>query len=82
VVVTIRPPPGCAALVIDRKALRESGALALYRHDGAFEKVATRPATLDRPWARHVTPRDVRPTQTPPPAEVDATPPVDADAEE
>jgi competence protein ComEC len=81
-VVTIRPPPGCAAMVIDRKALRETGALALYRHDGAFERVATRPATLDRPWARRVTSRDLRPPQNPRPAEVDATPPVDADSEE
>jgi hypothetical protein len=69
-------------MVIDRKTLRESGALALYRHDGAFEMTATRPATLDRPWARHVTPRDLRPTQNPRPAGVDATPPVDADAEQ
>ena len=43
---------------------------------------ATRPATLDRPWARHVAPREARPAQNARPAEVDATPPVDADAEE
>jgi hypothetical protein len=69
-------------MVIDRKALRQTGALALYRRDGAFEIVGTRPATLDRPWARHVPSRDLRPTQNPRPAEVDATPPADADAEE
>jgi competence protein ComEC len=81
-VVTIRPPPSCAAMVIDRKALRETGALALYRRDGTFEMVPTRPATLDRPWVRHVTPREARPVQNARPAEVDATPPVEADAEE
>jgi competence protein ComEC len=81
-VVTIRVPPGCAATVIDRKALRESGALAIYRRDGTFEVVATKPPTLDRPWARHVTPGDARSAQTVRPAEVDATPPADAEAEE
>jgi competence protein ComEC len=82
-IVTMRPPPpGCAASVIDRRALRETGALALYRHDGIFETTATRPATLDRPWARRLAPREVRPTQNPRPAELDATPPADADAEE
>jgi hypothetical protein len=78
----MRPPPSCAATVIDRKALRETGALALYRRDGNFEVVATRPAALDRPWVRHVVPGDARPAQSARPVEVDATPPVDADAEE
>jgi len=62
--------------------LRDTGALALYRRDGNFEVVATRPATLDRPWTRHVAPREARPAQTARPAEVDATPPREADAEE
>jgi competence protein ComEC len=82
-IVTMRPPPpGCAATVIDRKALRETGALALYRRDGTFEATATRPSTLDRPWARHTSPREARPAQNPRPVEVDATPPADADAEQ
>ncbi len=81
-IVTMRPLPDCTAMVIDRKALRETGALALARRNGTFEMTATRPATLDRPWARHVAPREARPTQNARPAEVDATPPADADAEE
>jgi competence protein ComEC len=82
-VVTMRPPPpGCAAMVIDRKALRATGALALYRRDGIFEVEATRPATLDRPWARHMAPREARPAPNARPPEIDATPPADVDAEE
>ena len=42
-IVTMRPPPACAAMVIDRKALRETGALALTRRNGAFEVTAARP---------------------------------------
>ena len=45
----------------------------------ALAMTATRPATLDRPWARHVAPREVRPTQNSRPSEVDATPPADAE---
>jgi competence protein ComEC len=81
-IVTLRPPPDCTAMVIDRKALRETGTLALTRRNGTFEMTPTRPATLDRPWARHVAPRETRPTQNVRPVEVDATPPADADAEE
>jgi competence protein ComEC len=80
--VTMRPPPSCAAMVIDRKALRETGALALSRRNGTFEVTATRPATLDRPWVRHVAPREGLSAPNPRPAEVDATPPADADTEE
>jgi competence protein ComEC len=84
VVVTPRPPPpGCVAMVIDRKALRGTGALALYRHDGKFEVVATRPIGLDRPWARHREAAESRPatlnsTARPGPD----TTPVDTDVEE
>jgi competence protein ComEC len=83
-IVTPRPtPPGCAATVIDRRALRETGAMALYRRDGNFEVTAARPSTLDRPWARRYPARDAppAPSSTKPP-ELDATPPPDADAEE
>jgi hypothetical protein len=38
--------------------------------------------TLDRPWARNVAPSEAKPAQNARPAEVDATPPADADAEE
>jgi competence protein ComEC len=83
-VVTLRPPPsGCAAMAIDRKALRGTGALALYRRDGKFEVVETRPSGLDRPWARHREAGEARPTTVSPPArpEPEATP-ADADVEE
>jgi competence protein ComEC len=51
-VVTPRPPPpGCAAMVVDRWALRATGALALFHRDRNFDVVATRPSGLDRPWA-------------------------------
>ena len=82
-VVTPRPPPpACETMVIDRKALRETGALALYRREKSFEVTASRPATLDRPWARHLAPRDPARAPTARPAEIDATPPADADAQE
>jgi len=83
-IVTPRPPPpGCAAMAIDRRALRDTGAVALFRRDGNFEVIAARPRGFDRPWARHDAPGDA-----PTPAgrarapELDATPPPDADAEE
>jgi competence protein ComEC len=79
-IVTMRPPPpGCEAMVIDRKGLRETGALALSRRNGTFEVTATRPAALDRPWVRHVAPREAQPAQNSRQPEVDATPPADAD---
>ncbi len=45
-------PPGCAALVIDRKVGRRTGALALRRVGEGFETIAARPDGYDRPWAR------------------------------
>jgi competence protein ComEC len=47
-------PPGCAALVIDRKVWRRFGAMALRRRGDQFEITATRPPGYDRPWARAV----------------------------
>jgi competence protein ComEC len=83
-VVTPRaPPPGCAAKVIDRKALRETGAVALVHRNGNFEMTAARPGGLDRPWARRYAPGETRPALSPArPPELDATPPLDAEAEE
>jgi len=80
-VVTPRPPPpGCAAMVVDRRTLRGTGALALFRRERHFDVVATRPSGLDRPWARRYAP-ETRPAlgsaARPAP---DATP--DADAQE
>jgi competence protein ComEC len=83
-VVTARPPPaGCAAMAIDRRSLRGTGALALYRRDGKFEVVATRPSGLDRPWARRYEAGEKRSMALSPPArlEPDAMPAA-ADAEE
>ena len=51
--VTSREVPGeCKALVIDRKASRGHGAIALRWNGEGFEIKATRPPGLDRPWAR------------------------------
>ena len=52
VVVTAREaPPDCAALVIDRQALRRSGAVSLRRLGEGFEITRARAAGYDRPWA-------------------------------
>ena len=45
-------PPGCAALVIDRSKLRQTGAIALRRLGDGFAISAARPDGYDRPWAR------------------------------
>jgi competence protein ComEC len=69
-------PPGCAALVIDRKVWQRTGALALHRTGKGFEMVPSRPAGHDRPWARAPIPataaRPDAPLQAP-----DATPTVE-----
>lgn len=61
----------CAALLIDRKAWRSSGAVALYADGDGFSVVAARPAGANRPWAPVFGPP---PARTAPP---DATPPAD-----
>jgi competence protein ComEC len=84
VLVTPRPPPpGCAAMVIDRRALRGTGAVALFHRDGNFEVVAARPDGLDRPWARRYGERETRPVPgSAVRPEPDATPPSEANAVE
>jgi competence protein ComEC len=53
VVVTPRmAPPGCAATIIDRAALRASGAVALRLVGDEWEVKVARPAGSARPWAR------------------------------
>jgi competence protein ComEC len=47
----VAPPPGCAAMVIDRNMWRARGALALRRTASGFEVDAVRGASLDRPWS-------------------------------
>ena len=52
VVVSPRVAPGdCAALLIDRKAWRADGAIALRWTGNRFELSAARPAGYERPWA-------------------------------
>ena len=74
-VVGPREAPGdCAALLIDRKAWRANGAIALRWSGNRFELSAARPRGYERPWARG--PREAADTtQAPmPPAARDATP--------
>jgi competence protein ComEC len=52
VVSSRQAPPGCAALVIDRRVSQSNGALALRRVGAAWETTAARPDGYDRPWAR------------------------------
>ena len=51
VITTRTAPPGCGVTVIDRKAWRNGGALALRRVGKDWEQVATRPPSQDRSWA-------------------------------
>jgi len=52
VVVSSRTAPGdCAALLIDRKAWRENGAIALRVVGDRFEQTSARPSGYERPWA-------------------------------
>jgi competence protein ComEC len=44
-------PPGCAAVVIDRKVWQRNGALVLRRVGQTWEMTAARPDGYDRPWA-------------------------------
>ncbi|MBI2717119.1 MAG: ComEC family competence protein [Rhizobiales bacterium] len=53
VVVSAREAPGdCAALLIDRKAWRANGAMALRWIGERFEQSVARPPGYERPWAR------------------------------
>jgi competence protein ComEC len=44
--------PGCAAILIDRSALKRTGAVALHRNGDGFKITAVKPDGYDRPWAR------------------------------
>jgi competence protein ComEC len=75
VVVSAREAPGdCAGLLIDRKAWRANGAMALRWTGEHFEQSATRPPGYQRPWARG--PRTASESASAPirPAVRDATP--------
>jgi competence protein ComEC len=53
IVISPREAPGdCAALLIDRKAWRGQGAMALRWTGNRFEQTAARPPGYERPWAR------------------------------
>jgi competence protein ComEC len=53
VVISAREGQGdCAAALIDRKAWRAQGAIALRWHGDHFEKTVARPPGYDRPWGR------------------------------
>jgi competence protein ComEC len=45
-------PPACAAMVLDRKALRARGAMDIRRVGGGWQIEAAMPPGTDRPWAR------------------------------
>ncbi|MDE3123010.1 MAG: ComEC/Rec2 family competence protein [Paracoccaceae bacterium] len=58
------PPQGC--LVIGRKTLRRTGALALWRRGARLEFVTTTSVQGDRPWVRGVRRWPLRPPRLPP----------------
>jgi competence protein ComEC len=74
VVLSARETPGaCAATLVDRKAWRSNGAMALRWTGDRFEQSAARPPGYERPWARG--PRERADSElTPTPASRDATP--------
>jgi len=74
VVVSAREAPGaCHAILIDRKAWRANGAMALRWTGEHFELSAARPAGYERPWARAPRSAESVPAPIRPPAP-DATP--------
>ena len=78
VVVSAREAPGdCAALLLDRKAWRGNGAMALRWTGDRFEQSAARRPGYERPWAR--SPREPAEAAQAPtrPASRDATPRTD-----
>jgi competence protein ComEC len=52
VITTRQAPPKCRAVLFDRQALREGGAVALRRTGAGWEIERAVPAGTDRPWAR------------------------------
>jgi competence protein ComEC len=75
VVITARMvPPGCGALALDRRALREGGSLTLQKMDAGWKIARTLSPELERPWTAKPTERRSasRPLSVPPAS--DATP--------
>jgi competence protein ComEC len=75
VVVSAREAPGdCSAVLLDRKAWRANGAMALRWTGKRFEMSAARPPGYERPWARSLRePVEAAPGPARPPLR-DATP--------
>jgi competence protein ComEC len=74
-IVTPRePPPGCTAIVIDRKSLLSGGAAALTRAGAAWQMERSYPTGFDRPWARYGAGEVTTTTSSRPAAPRDATP--------
>jgi len=68
-------PPGCAAQVLDRTVLRETGAVAVFREGQTFAVRASRPPGYDRPWSpAYAAPTVTRPGLRAPARAPDATP--------
>jgi competence protein ComEC len=78
VVVSGREAPGdCSAVLLDRKAWRANGAMALRWTGERFETSTARPPGYERPWARGIVePAAITATPTRP-ATRDATPRTD-----
>jgi competence protein ComEC len=70
--------PSCAAVIVDRKLTRDSGAIAVLLEKGVFVMQAARPQSYERPWTRPpaiaaATPRPLPPRDaTPRPADLEA----------
>jgi competence protein ComEC len=67
-------PPGCRAVLVDRKVWQRGGAIALRRAGGAWEIVRARPPGYDRPWAPASQVAEEPATRNPPTRPRDATP--------
>ena len=75
IVVSPRQAPGdCAALLIDRRAWRANGAMALRWNGDRFEQASARPTGYERPWAPAPPAASESAAMAPRPAVRDATP--------
>lgn len=52
IVTRTDPPPVCAAIVVDLRAVAWTGALRIHAETAGFRVEAARPAGADRPWFR------------------------------
>lgn len=85
IVTRHNPPSGCSAMVLQRAELAQTGAVALRRVNGAWERTDARPPGYQRPWAKVRGAASVSTSQAPTarPASRDATPrPEDLEADD